>query len=125
MEENTTSLLEREVEYYENCPGCKMDRLKQEQTGVPYKHLSETFILQKERKTLAYASEVCREEYQALALSVVSTSWGIGLIIGPAIGGFFAQPQSQRGAANGISITAMSVFKAFGPAGGGALVKMV
>ncbi|KAL1098527.1 hypothetical protein V6Z11_D05G105800 [Gossypium hirsutum] len=40
----------------------------------------------------AYASEVCREEYRALALSVVSTSRGIGLIIGPAIGGFFAQP---------------------------------
>ncbi|XP_031268426.1 probable peptide/nitrate transporter At3g43790 isoform X2 [Pistacia vera] len=40
----------------------------------------------------AYASEVCREEYQALALSVVSTSRGIGLIIGPAIGGFLAQP---------------------------------
>ncbi|XP_052484413.1 probable peptide/nitrate transporter At3g43790 isoform X2 [Gossypium raimondii] len=30
-------------------------------------------------------------------------------------------PQSQRGAANAISITAMSIFKAFGPAGGGAL----
>ncbi|XP_052187627.1 probable peptide/nitrate transporter At3g43790 isoform X7 [Diospyros lotus] len=40
----------------------------------------------------AYASEICREEHQALALSVVSTSRGIGLIIGPAIGGFFAQP---------------------------------
>ncbi|XP_039017479.1 probable peptide/nitrate transporter At3g43790 isoform X2 [Hibiscus syriacus] len=40
----------------------------------------------------AYASEVCRDEYRALALSVVSTSRGIGLIIGPAIGGFFAQP---------------------------------
>eukprot|EP00262_Sarcandra_glabra_P002349 TRINITY_DN1262_c0_g1_i7.p1 TRINITY_DN1262_c0_g1~~TRINITY_DN1262_c0_g1_i7.p1 ORF type:complete len:494 (+),score=46.92 TRINITY_DN1262_c0_g1_i7:228-1709(+) len=43
----------------------------------------------------AYASEVCREEYQALGLSVVSTSWGIGLIIGPAIGGFFAQPAEK------------------------------
>ncbi|KAJ0083667.1 hypothetical protein Patl1_30194 [Pistacia atlantica] len=32
-----------------------------------------------------------------------------------------AVPQSQRGAANGISMTAMSVFKAFGPAGGGVL----
>ncbi|KAG2674125.1 hypothetical protein I3760_13G120600 [Carya illinoinensis] len=39
----------------------------------------------------AYASEVCREEHRALGLSVVSTSRGIGLIIGPAIGGFFAQ----------------------------------
>eukprot|EP00262_Sarcandra_glabra_P002348 TRINITY_DN1262_c0_g1_i6.p1 TRINITY_DN1262_c0_g1~~TRINITY_DN1262_c0_g1_i6.p1 ORF type:complete len:492 (+),score=55.64 TRINITY_DN1262_c0_g1_i6:97-1572(+) len=43
----------------------------------------------------AYAAEVCREEYQALGLSVVSTSWGIGLIIGPAIGGFFAQPAEK------------------------------
>ncbi|PPR99979.1 hypothetical protein GOBAR_AA20683 [Gossypium barbadense] len=146
MEESRTSLLEREAEYCEKCPGCKVDRLKQEQAGVPYKLLSfiwivslctgqylisinvsktkfaiiedatmetesvilytgflvgrsETFILQKERKTLvsmqdlwAYASEVCREEYRVLALSVVSTSRGIGLIIGPAIGGFFAQP---------------------------------
>lgn len=42
-----------------------------------------------------YASEVCREEFQALALSIVSTSRGIGLIIGPAIGGFFAQPAEK------------------------------
>eukprot|EP00258_Populus_trichocarpa_P047779 XP_024463798.1 probable peptide/nitrate transporter At3g43790 isoform X2 [Populus trichocarpa] len=40
----------------------------------------------------AYASEVCREEYRSVALSVVSTSRGIGMIIGPAIGGFLAQP---------------------------------
>ncbi|KAG4145548.1 hypothetical protein ERO13_D05G101800v2 [Gossypium hirsutum] len=321
MEENRTSLLEREAEYREKCPGCKMDRLKQEQAGVPYKLLSfiwivslctalqisslfpfvyfmirdfhiakreedigfyagfvgSSFMVGRALTSLfwgvvadrygrkpviligtfsvvvfntlfglstnfwmalsmrfflgcfnsllgtirAYASEVCREEYRALALSVVSTSRGIGLIIGPAIGGFFAQPvekypnlfaessifgrfpyflpcliisvyavgslvackwlpifslwavsdkkygglsfssqdvgevlaisgfglllfqlllyppverrlgplmvtrlsapQSQRGAANAISITAMSVFKAFGPAGGGAL----
>ncbi|EXB44281.1 hypothetical protein L484_012200 [Morus notabilis] len=123
----------------------------------------------------------------------ISTAWGIGLIIGPAIGGFFAQifslwavspckfgglnyttdtvgevlaisgypflaslsgltlflvltvasvarnalslslvtglyilqnravDQDQRGAANGLSMTGMSVFKAVGPAGAGAL----
>ncbi|TXG57792.1 hypothetical protein EZV62_015621 [Acer yangbiense] len=39
----------------------------------------------------AYASEVCRKEYQALAMSIISTSWGIGLVIGPALGGFLAQ----------------------------------
>ncbi|MBA0745257.1 hypothetical protein Gogos_007837, partial [Gossypium gossypioides] len=203
MEENRTSLLEREAEYREKCPGCKMDRLKQEQAGVPYKLLSFIWIVSlctgqylisinvsktkirdfhiakreedigfyagfvgssfmvgraltslfwgvvadrygrkpviligtfsvvvfntlfglstnfwmalsmrfflgcfnsllgtiRDFNTLpswlffqAYASEVCREEYQPLALSVVSTSRGIGLIIGPAIGGFFAQP---------------------------------
>uniref|UniRef100_A0A7C9A7U4 Major facilitator superfamily (MFS) profile domain-containing protein n=1 Tax=Opuntia streptacantha TaxID=393608 RepID=A0A7C9A7U4_OPUST len=32
-----------------------------------------------------------------------------------------AVPQRQRGAANGISMTAMSIFKAIAPAGGGAI----
>nr|XP_029120501.1 protein ZINC INDUCED FACILITATOR 1 isoform X2 [Elaeis guineensis] len=43
----------------------------------------------------AYSIEVCRPEHQALGLSLVSTAWGIGLIIGPAIGGFFAQPAEK------------------------------
>ncbi|XP_031270834.1 protein ZINC INDUCED FACILITATOR 1-like isoform X1 [Pistacia vera] len=43
----------------------------------------------------AYASEVCRKEYQALGMSIISTSWGIGLVIGPAIGGFLAQPAEK------------------------------
>jgi len=40
----------------------------------------------------AYAIEVCRPEHEALALSLVSTAWGIGLIIGPALGGYLAMP---------------------------------
>ncbi|KAE9448091.1 hypothetical protein C3L33_20011, partial [Rhododendron williamsianum] len=43
----------------------------------------------------AYASEIFRPEYQALGISSVSTSWGIGLIIGPALGGFLAQPAEK------------------------------
>ncbi|XP_062092079.1 protein ZINC INDUCED FACILITATOR 1-like [Humulus lupulus] len=43
----------------------------------------------------AYASEIFREEYQALGMSTVSTAWGIGLVIGPAMGGFFAQPAEK------------------------------
>lgn len=43
----------------------------------------------------AYASEVCRKEHQALGMSVISTSWGVGLVIGPAIGGYFAQPAEK------------------------------
>ncbi|CAN1298534.1 Protein ZINC INDUCED FACILITATOR-LIKE 1 [Linum perenne] len=39
----------------------------------------------------AYASELFREDQQALGLSTVSTAWGIGLIIGPALGGFLSQ----------------------------------
>eukprot|EP00249_Psilotum_nudum_P016394 c25802_g1_i1 orf=431-1783(-) len=40
----------------------------------------------------AYASEICSEQHQAFALSLVGTMWGLGLIIGPAIGGYLAQP---------------------------------
>ncbi|KAJ0021587.1 hypothetical protein Pint_31614 [Pistacia integerrima] len=190
MADNTSALLEKK--YYEKCPGCRMNRLKEQQRGVPYEKLSYIWLVslctalpisslfpflyfmirdfniaEREedigfyagfvgssfmvgraltsvfwgvvadrygRKPIiligtfsvvvfnalfglstnfwmalsmrfllgcfnsllgtirAYASEVCREEYQALALSVVSTSRGIGLIIGPAIGGFLAQP---------------------------------
>ncbi|XP_047340127.1 protein ZINC INDUCED FACILITATOR-LIKE 1-like [Impatiens glandulifera] len=43
----------------------------------------------------AYAIEIFTEEYQALGVSTVSTAWGIGLIIGPAVGGFFAQPAKK------------------------------
>ncbi|XP_074578922.1 protein ZINC INDUCED FACILITATOR-LIKE 1-like [Curcuma longa] len=37
----------------------------------------------------AYSVEVCREEHQSLGVSLVSTAWGIGLIIGPARSGRF------------------------------------
>ncbi|CAI9764755.1 unnamed protein product [Fraxinus pennsylvanica] len=43
----------------------------------------------------AYACEVVNEEYQALGLSAVSTAWGTGLIVGPALGGFLAQPAEK------------------------------
>ncbi|XP_050882511.1 protein ZINC INDUCED FACILITATOR-LIKE 1 isoform X6 [Lathyrus oleraceus] len=40
----------------------------------------------------AYCSEIFREEKQGLGLSTLSAAWGIGLIIGPALGGYLAQP---------------------------------
>ncbi|CAA3032695.1 ZINC INDUCED FACILITATOR-LIKE 1-like [Olea europaea subsp. europaea] len=43
----------------------------------------------------AYACELVREEHQSLGLSAVSTAWGTGLIIGPALGGFLAQPAEK------------------------------
>uniref|UniRef100_A0A7N0VNJ7 Major facilitator superfamily (MFS) profile domain-containing protein n=2 Tax=Kalanchoe fedtschenkoi TaxID=63787 RepID=A0A7N0VNJ7_KALFE len=43
----------------------------------------------------AYVMEVCRKEHQALGMSVISTSWGLGLVIGPALGGFLAQPAEK------------------------------
>ncbi|KAF8041071.1 hypothetical protein BT93_B3096 [Corymbia citriodora subsp. variegata] len=44
---------------------------------------------------MAYATELFREEYQALGVSTVSTAWGMGLIIGPALGGYLAQPAEK------------------------------
>ncbi|KAK9667741.1 hypothetical protein RND81_13G008400 [Saponaria officinalis] len=43
----------------------------------------------------AYISEVCREEHQAIGMSVITTAWGIGLVVGPALGGFLAQPAEK------------------------------
>ncbi|MCL7030715.1 hypothetical protein MKW94_021275 [Papaver nudicaule] len=43
----------------------------------------------------AYACEVCRPEHQAVGLSLITTSWGVGLVVGPAIGGFLAKPAEK------------------------------
>ncbi|KAF9592746.1 hypothetical protein IFM89_017316 [Coptis chinensis] len=43
----------------------------------------------------AYASEICRQEYRALALSIMGTAWAIGALVGSAIGGFLAQPAEK------------------------------
>ncbi|MED6200132.1 hypothetical protein PIB30_082217 [Stylosanthes scabra] len=40
----------------------------------------------------AYATEICREEHQAIGLSTVVAAWGVGLVVGPALGGYLAQP---------------------------------
>ncbi|XP_051147100.1 protein ZINC INDUCED FACILITATOR-LIKE 1-like isoform X2 [Andrographis paniculata] len=43
----------------------------------------------------AYGCELVRDEYQALAISAASTAWGTGLVIGPALGGYLAQPAEK------------------------------
>jgi hypothetical protein len=53
--------------------------------------------------------------------SIIKNALSISLVTGLFIMLNKAVPQNQRGAANGISMTAMSVFKSFGPAGGGVL----
>ncbi|XP_022726131.1 protein ZINC INDUCED FACILITATOR 1-like isoform X2 [Durio zibethinus] len=195
MVDNREALLDGKNKYFENCPGCKIEQLKETNSGVPFKHLFYVWVVvlaaalpisslfpflyfmirdfhiaNKEedigyyagyvgsafmfgraltsilwgmiadrygRKPVivfgtfsvvtfntlfglstnfwvaisarfllgslcgilgpmrAYASEVCHKEYQALGMSVISTSWGIGLVIGPALGGFLAQPAEK------------------------------
>ncbi|KAH7428750.1 hypothetical protein KP509_09G015600 [Ceratopteris richardii] len=43
----------------------------------------------------AYVSEICTLEYQAFGLAMVATMWAVGLIIGPAIGGYLSQPSDK------------------------------
>ncbi|CAL4941793.1 unnamed protein product [Urochloa decumbens] len=43
----------------------------------------------------AYCIEVCRAEHHALGLSIVHTAWAMGLVIGPALGGYLAQPATK------------------------------
>ncbi|CAM6033384.1 unnamed protein product, partial [Sphagnum compactum] len=40
----------------------------------------------------AYISEISNQQHQALGISMVGTSWGLALIIGPALGGYLSQP---------------------------------
>ncbi|KAK9122541.1 hypothetical protein Sjap_012143 [Stephania japonica] len=99
--ENEQALLEKV--YFEDCPGCRVDLLKATRRGVPFRELFYVWIvvLATVIEPLhfavhqAYASEVCRAEHQALGLSIVSIAWGIGLIIGPALGGLLAQPAEK------------------------------
>uniref|UniRef100_A0A0E0MC57 Major facilitator superfamily (MFS) profile domain-containing protein n=1 Tax=Oryza punctata TaxID=4537 RepID=A0A0E0MC57_ORYPU len=58
----------------------------------------------------AYSIEVCRAEHQALGLSIVSTAWGIGLVVGPAIGGYLAQEtlHKHKGLEMGVEIAEAS-----------------
>ncbi|CAM6011815.1 unnamed protein product [Sphagnum balticum] len=40
----------------------------------------------------AYTSEISNQQHQALGISMVGTSWGLALIIGPALGGYLSRP---------------------------------
>uniref|UniRef100_A0A804NIU8 Major facilitator superfamily (MFS) profile domain-containing protein n=1 Tax=Zea mays TaxID=4577 RepID=A0A804NIU8_MAIZE len=43
----------------------------------------------------AYCVEVCQTQHQALGLSLVNTAWALGLIVGPALGGYLSQPAEK------------------------------
>ena len=43
----------------------------------------------------AVVSEISDDSTQSLGVSVISTSWGMGLIIGPAISGAISDPIGQ------------------------------
>jgi hypothetical protein len=47
MAEVREGLLKKQnkVDYYENCPGCKIDHLKETTPGPPLKHLLYVFIV--------------------------------------------------------------------------------
>ncbi|CAL0333604.1 unnamed protein product [Lupinus luteus] len=105
--------------YYENCPGCKVDQAKELNPRLSIRNILIVWMVvlsagsslmlgraltsvlwgliadRYGRKPVlligAYASELFREEHQSIGISTVSAAWGIGLIIGPALGGYLAQ----------------------------------
>ncbi|GJN13870.1 hypothetical protein PR202_gb00621 [Eleusine coracana subsp. coracana] len=94
------------MQYVEGCPGCAMERKKQTCKGIPYKELFFVAITSIATALpisalfpflyfMAYSIEVSPPEHQALGLSIVSTGWGIGLVLGPSIGGYLARPALQ------------------------------
>ncbi|KAH1248188.1 Protein ZINC INDUCED FACILITATOR 1 [Glycine max] len=109
-------LLKRQ--YHENCPGCKVDQAKELKKDVKDFNIAETeedistyagyvgsammlgrsltsilwgMVSDRYGRKPAYATEIFREEEQALGLSTVVAAWGVGLVIGPALGGYLAQ----------------------------------
>ncbi|KAI7725904.1 hypothetical protein M8C21_007920 [Ambrosia artemisiifolia] len=93
--------------YHENCPGCKVDRNKRIQTGLPIKELIFIWVV-----VLCVALPISslfpflyfmvrdfniaeKEEDISYYAGFISTSWGIGLIVGPALGGYLAQPAEK------------------------------
>ncbi|KAG5403164.1 hypothetical protein IGI04_009283 [Brassica rapa subsp. trilocularis] len=90
---------EEDIGFYAGFVGCSF-MLGRTLTSVIWGIMADRYgrkpvILIGTASVLAYAIEIFRDEYQGLALSAVSTAWGIGLIIGPAMGGFLAQPAKQ------------------------------
>lgn len=55
-------------------------------------------------------SELCIEKHQAFAMSVVSASWSIGLVIGPAVGGYTSRPAEQY---PGSYLASFHIFHSF------------
>ncbi|KAL0337851.1 UNVERIFIED_CONTAM: protein ZINC INDUCED FACILITATOR-LIKE 1 [Sesamum calycinum] len=107
MEDNAAAEpLIKKQGYHDNCEACKIQRFKESNTGIPFKLLFFVWVVTLAAALpisslfpflyfMAYASEICRKEHQALGMSVIGTSWGIGLVIGPAVGGFLAQPAEK------------------------------
>ncbi|RRT68874.1 hypothetical protein B296_00007812 [Ensete ventricosum] len=97
MADPTTPLLEpsKEAFFHENCPGCKQDRRNQLRLGIPFREFFFIWIV-------ALCSGTTQPPFGTHLLSfscvlrsvfglIVDTSWAMGLIFGPAIGGFLAQ----------------------------------
>uniref|UniRef100_A0A0E0LHT8 Major facilitator superfamily (MFS) profile domain-containing protein n=1 Tax=Oryza punctata TaxID=4537 RepID=A0A0E0LHT8_ORYPU len=103
--EAAAPLLEKTT-YWEGCPGCAAERRKAENPGIPYMLFFHIWIIilvsclpisfiYPFLYFMAYTIEVCRLEHQAIGMSLDSTSWAMGLIIGSVIGGYLAQPAEK------------------------------
>ncbi|KAF9592745.1 hypothetical protein IFM89_017315 [Coptis chinensis] len=146
MENAEAPLLKKNKVYYENCPVCKVDQRKDSLEGIPVKELlccqrmvcssihseSLTIILVYEivvRVFMYYVSYTLSVSLLHICLSLLQTCVSmlmnfltIVIATGLTVLQNNAVDQHQRGAANGIALTGMSLFRGFGPAIGGVLI---
>lgn len=67
----------------------------------------------------AVISEISDDSTQALGVSIISTSWGLGFVIGPAISGAISDPIGQYNlnitseTLNSVMYMAMTLFSRF------------
>uniref|UniRef100_A0A0E0RDE1 Uncharacterized protein n=1 Tax=Oryza rufipogon TaxID=4529 RepID=A0A0E0RDE1_ORYRU len=79
-----TPLLEMAYQYHEGCPACAVERSKALNPGIPYMRFFHIWII-------ILVSCLPISSLFPFLYFMVSTSWAIGLIVGPAISGYLAQ----------------------------------
>ncbi|KAK7322523.1 hypothetical protein VNO77_25907 [Canavalia gladiata] len=74
--------------YYENCPGCKVDEAKELKKDVTFRNLLNLWIV-------VLCSALPISSLFPFLYFMVVAAWGVGLVFGPALGGYLAQPTEK------------------------------
>uniref|UniRef100_A0A0E0IXW1 Major facilitator superfamily (MFS) profile domain-containing protein n=1 Tax=Oryza nivara TaxID=4536 RepID=A0A0E0IXW1_ORYNI len=102
-----TPLLEMAYQYHEGCPACAVERSKALNPGIPYMRFFHIWIIilvscLPISSLFPFLYFMIRDLHVAKRVEdigfyagFVSTSWAIGLIVGPAISGYLAQPSEK------------------------------
>uniref|UniRef100_A0A0D3HR41 Major facilitator superfamily (MFS) profile domain-containing protein n=1 Tax=Oryza barthii TaxID=65489 RepID=A0A0D3HR41_9ORYZ len=102
-----TPLLEMAYQHHEGCPACAVERSKALNPGIPYMRFFHIWIIilvscLPISSLFPFLYFMIRDLHVAKRVEdigfyagFVSTSWAIGLVVGPAISGYLAQPSEK------------------------------